>query len=348
MKENKIERFDEQKANEKELQAYYDFFSEILKEAHPDDPPRPYEKFKKQILNYSDSTKINRWVIWENGVIISYAIMYLQLEGENLDQTDVDIFVRKKWRRKGTGMILLRKLYEESINENCSIMNFSTLSTMPSGIAFLQKINARLGSTEHINQLKIEDIDMDLMNEWIKKVKERASNYELELWRDGFPDDKIASFVKLYNDFWNSVPLDDLEYKPENISSQKLKNGMDANVRKGWKSWLLVAIHKTTKEPVGFTHMIYTGFNKELINQDDTGVAQEYRNKGLGRWLKAVMIKLIIKELLEIKTVRSENAVSNKPMLNINFEMGFKPYYSESYWQIKVEKIKKYLDSLVS
>jgi len=89
--------------------------------------------------------------------------------------------------------------------------------------------------------------------------------------------------------------------------------------------------------------MIYTGFNKELINQDDTGVAKEYRNKGLGRWLKAVMIKLIIKELLEIKTVRSENAVSNKPMLNINFEMGFKTYYSESYWQIKVEKVKSTL-----
>ena len=128
MKKHEIVKFNEQKASESDLKAYYDFFSEILKEAHPNDPPRPYQKFKKQILNYSDSMRINRWIIWENGVIIAYVIMYIHLEGENMDQTDVDIFVRKKWRRKGIGMILLGKLYEETINENCTIMNFSTLS----------------------------------------------------------------------------------------------------------------------------------------------------------------------------------------------------------------------------
>ena len=339
-----ITEFDEEKVSEKDLRIYYDFFTEILKEFRPDDPTRPYDKFKKQILNYSDSYKIKRWVIWEDEIIIAYIIMYVQLEGENRHITDVDIFVRKEWRSKGIAKILLKKLYDETLKENCTMMEFSTFSTVHSGTEFLKIIGAKLGSTEHVNQLKLEDIDMVLMDKWIERAKERASDYELELWKNEYPEDKIDSFVKLYNDFWNSVPLDDLEYKHENISAKWLKNGLEASIKRGWEDWIMVARHKPTNVLAGFTHVVYTGFIKELINQDDTGVAKEHRNKGLGRLLKASMIKLIKEEMSEIKFVRSENAVSNKTMLNINFEMGFKPYYSEAYWQIKVQKVKEYLE----
>ena len=45
MKEYRIVEFDEQKANENELEAYYDFFMKILAEARPDEPKRPYKKY---------------------------------------------------------------------------------------------------------------------------------------------------------------------------------------------------------------------------------------------------------------------------------------------------------------
>ena len=46
----------------------------------------------------------------------------------------------------------------------------------------------------------------------------------------------------------------------------------------------------------------------------------------------------------QIEKIRSENATSNDPMLNINIAMGLKSVFSESYWQIKMDKVRKYLD----
>ena len=346
MKNYKTDRFDAQKATESELKAYYDFFMKILEEARPDDPKRPYEKFKKQILNHSESVTVKRWVIREDELITAYIILYFQKEGENKHVTEGDIFVLPELRRKGIGTFLLKKMYEEATKENCTMIDFSEFSTCSSGSEFLKEIGAKLGCTEHINQLKIADIDMKLMDEWIAKANERAEDYELEFWQNEIPEERMDSFLKLYNDFWNSVPLDDLEYEYEELSAERMRNGIKATVKKGWQIRTITAIHKPTQTPAGFTQTIFTGFNNEMLNQDDTGVAKEHRNKGLGRLLKAAMIKKIKEEMPSIKMIRSENAASNKPMLNINYQMGFKPYYSESYWQIKTDKLKEYLGSL--
>jgi GNAT superfamily N-acetyltransferase len=343
MKNYNIEFFNIQKAEDKELHEFHDFYSEIIRECMPDDPPRDYDKFKQHMLNPSRSIELRRWIIRNENMILAYALLMLQKEGENKHIADVDIYVRKPWRKKGMGWQLLAKLYDEAVKENCSMLEFGTFSTVPDGAGFLNRIKAKLGSTEHVNELILKDMDLDLMDDWIRKTEERAADYELELWIDEYPENRLKDFAVLYNDFWNSIPMDDLEYEYENHSPERILNGLNACLKRGWKSWMYVAIHKPSDKPVGFTHVVYTGFNEKMLNQDDTGVLKEHRNKGLGRWMKAAMIQLIRKELPQIEKIRSENATSNDPMLKINFAMGFKPVYSESYWQIKTDRVKEYL-----
>jgi len=91
--------------------------------------------------------------------------------------------------------------------------------------------------------------------------------------------------------------------------------------------------------------MTSTGFNPEMINQGNTGVAIDHRNRGLGRWLKAALIKHVLSEMPKVTKIRSENDVTNEPMLNINNQMGFKPIYSESYWMITTLDVNKYLNA---
>jgi len=343
MKEYKVELFDEQKASEGELKAYYDFFMQILAEARPDEPRRPYDKFIKQVLIHSDSLLIKRWVIWDNEQIIAYAIIYKTLDGENQHFPEVDIFVLPKWRCKGLGKMMLNKLHEEGLKENCTMFEFSTFSNTPSGSEFLNSIGADNCITENVNQMLIADLDMDLMDKWIAKAGERAADYEIELWMDKYPEKELKKFIKLYNNFWNSIPVGSLDYEYEELTPVRLKNELSSKIERGWKNWSMVARHKKTGAYAGFTNIMYTGFNPEMLNQGNTGVAQEHRNKGIGRWLKAFLIRHIIKEMPEIKKVRSENANTNRAMLNINEQMGFKLLYSESYWQIKLEDVAKYL-----
>jgi GNAT superfamily N-acetyltransferase len=76
-----------------------------------------------------------------------------------------------------------------------------------------------------------------------------------------------------------------------------------------------------------------------------TGVFPQYRNKGLGRWLKAAMLDKVIKERPQVKYVRTGNADSNAAMLKINTELGFKPYMATALWQVEMEKVIGYLRS---
>ena len=346
MKDYLIVKYNEQKASEKELRAYYDFFMEILSEARPDEPKRPYDKFIKQVLVHSNSMLVKRWVIWEEEKIIAYAIIYKTLDGENQHFPEVDIFVLPPWRRQGIGRLMLAKLNAECIKEKCTKLEFSSFSTTPCGSMFLEAIGAEKCTTEYVNQMLMQELDMRLMDAWIAKAAERALDYEIDLWEDEYPINELEGFTKLYNDFWNSIPTGSLDYEYEELTPKRLRNEMDSKVKRGWKNWIMVAKHKTTGDYAGFTSLIFTGFNPEMLNQGNTGVSVEYRNKGLGRWLKAALIKHVLTEMPGIKKIRSENDVTNKPMLNINNQMGFKPIYSESYWQIKTEEVDKYLKNL--
>ena len=39
------------------------------------------------------------------------------------------------------------------------------------------------------------------------------------------------------------------------------------------------------------------------------------------------------------------NLDANAPMLKINYELGFKPYTSDAWWQIELDGVQQYLNS---
>ena len=98
-----------------------------------------------------------------------------------------------------------------------------------------------------------------------------------------------------------------------------------------------------TEKFAGYTEVVWNPNRPEIISQGMTGVFPDYRNKGLGRWLKAVMLDRILTRRPQAKFVRTENADMNAPMMKINTELGFKPYIAESIWQVETEVVSKYL-----
>ena len=82
--------------------------------------------------------------------------------------------------------------------------------------------------------------------------------------------------------------------------------------------------------------------------QRATGVREEHRNLGLGRWLKAANIEELLRKNPSARFVRTGNADSNAPMLRINRQMGFKPFISKMEWQGNVAKIADRLTGAVA
>ena len=93
----------------------------------------------------------------------------------------------------------------------------------------------------------------------------------------------------------------------------------------------------------GYTEVLWNPNRSAIIGQGMTGVFPEFRNRGLGRWLKAAMLDKILAERPLARFVRTGNADMNAPMLKINDELGFKPYIAEAVWQVETERVREYL-----
>ena len=141
----------------------------------------------------------------------------------------------------------------------------------------------------------------------------------------------------------NSAPRDDLDVEDFKWTPEMIRERDEILVKRGDEHWTMYVREKATGAIAGYTDIFLVKSNPEVAFQGDTGVFPQYRNLGLGRWLKAAMLEKLLRDRPQVKRVRTGNADSNAPMLKINHELGFKPYKTYSAWQIELARVNEYL-----
>jgi GNAT superfamily N-acetyltransferase len=162
-------------------------------------------------------------------------------------------------------------------------------------------------------------------------------------WTGPYPEQDIEAIVALIQ-VMNTAPREDLEVEDFRPTAEQIRQFEQSMFARGNSRWTAYVREKATGKFAGFTEVLWNPNRPAILQQMDTGVFPEYRNRGLGRWLKAALLDKVLREHPEIEFVRTGNADSNASMLKINSEMGFKPYRSEIVWQVDVEQVEKYLN----
>lgn len=141
----------------------------------------------------------------------------------------------------------------------------------------------------------------------------------------------------------NLAPDGSLDYEDERVTPEDIREAEAYDASRGFERWTLAAQHRASGELAGFTEVRWHADNPTLLNQGDTVVHPKHGRRGLGRWLKAHIIDLVLNERKQVTRIRTENAYSNDAIVKINEELGYQPTKSQTEWQIETARAKKYL-----
>jgi GNAT superfamily N-acetyltransferase len=339
-----IHRIDPTALDGHELAALYAFHRRILAERSPNDPIPPVESFGANMRNIPPIVEVTFWVAWDGTgeEVLGSANLIVPLMEGNEHLVQFELTVLPEHRRKGIGTELMHVIAAKTREIGRRLLITGTMGTVPAGEAFLRRVGASPALEGHTNDLRLEDVDLELMRRWVERPAERASDFEIGFWEGSYPEERLGEIAEMLDAF-NTTPTGDLEVEDFHFSPEQVRGMERANAARGVIRWTCYVQEKTTKSIAGFTEIYINTHEPEMVEQGLTAVFEPYRNKGLGRWLKAAMVMKVLAEKPEVTVIRTGNADVNEPMLNINREMGFRPAMTQVVWQMELDQVEAYL-----
>ncbi len=337
-----IKLFDHRHASRDEFAALNRFNNQARAEVFPDDTPVTLDEEIVVWRNRPPTWVTDIWAAWREGDIVGTGRAYFRRAEDNQHAAEFDVKVLPAYRGHGLARSLLQKVIELPQRENRSLLIGWTTDRVPAGDAFMERIGARHGMLERVSQLELTELNRDLMNEWLARAPERATGFALEFHEGTFPESDLQAIVDLLH-VMNDAPREALELEDEQLTVEDVRGWQTWRAERGITTWTLFAREVATRKLAGFTETFWRPSNPELLQQGGTGVWPQYRNKGLGRWLKAAMIEQVLRECPQVKRIRTDNANSNAPMLKINYDLGFKHFLTNRAWQVEVQTVRAYL-----
>lgn len=337
-----IQPFNPHNASDEMLRRVHEFLAALDVELEPEDPPRSLEYTVRNFRSYGliSGQKVISFYAWIGSVAVGRAFVVVGNEEENRHLLWSDVAVAATHRGQGIGNALFEKVVEVAEAEGRRLIMGSTDSVIPAGEAFARRVGARVGLIEATNELRLSALDHDILVAWRRAAP--ADEFRILTWLGPYPEEYLERMAALH-EVMNTAPKGDLDYEDERVTPEDLREWEAYAAARGVERWTVVAQHKASGELAGFTEVDWRPDKPGLLTQNVTAVDSKFRRKGLGRWLKAGMLELVLKDRVEVTRVRTSNADSNESMLRINEALGFRQLRTETEWQVGTERAQEYL-----
>ncbi|MBK5112316.1 MAG: GNAT family N-acetyltransferase [Candidatus Heimdallarchaeota archaeon] len=346
-----IKEFDPITAEEQELFKLFELLDVTFREMEKDDP-LPTNEFRLKNFRHKEPTFDDFWwLVWEDNKVRGFCILTIRNQSnvsyeENKHVAYVQIRIQKDHRRNGLGLKLVKKVIQKS-KEIGVIAALQNTTAYESGYAFSEKLNGILAMESTTNRCRFANIDWNLMEEWKKQGQVRSKKDERSLkWFEKCPEDIIEEFCNVYTETMNQQPLGEIETRA--IITPESRRITEQEFAKLGYIWHSVITREKNGAISGITDMTYIPDRPYRIEQELTGVKNEYRGKGLGKWLKSEMLHFIHKKYPNAKYISTGNADSNAAMLSINTRMGFKPHQQRKTYKFNLIEIEKRIAEIES
>jgi GNAT superfamily N-acetyltransferase len=326
---------------------YHAFRRERHLETRPDDPIVP-DVVEERTMRHDMPFEIHyRYEISSGDEMRSWFAASTAKPGapgyeENRHLFDAWAEVRRDQRRKEIGRSWLPLVLELMDRHGCTVLNLS--SDEQSGHAFLRWLGAEEKSRGAENRLRMAGVDWAMVRRWIEEGQVRSPKTTLEIYDDHIPESLIEDFAPQLGRLLNTIPFDALDHGDIVITPE---------VVRFWNEHMDLAdeVHHVVlaREPdgviSGMTDVSWSPHIRTIVEQLFTGVRPDARGRGIGKWIKAVMLDRVHRLHPDAEWVSTGNAASNGPMLAINQKLGFGQHRAGADYQMTrdqlAERIKR-------
>ncbi len=340
---DRIDLFDWEHASPEEFVALNRFNNLARAEVYPDDPPMSLDEEIAIWRNRPSNWASQMWAAWRDADAVGTSRVYFRRAEDNRHLAEFSVNVLPALRRRGLATVLLERVVAFPRAEGRTLLLGWTTDRVPAGDAFMERIGGKRAMLERVSELRVSDLNRELMRVWLARAPERAAGFALEFHEGTFADADLESIVELLH-VMNDAPREGLDIEDERLTVDDVRSWQRWRAERRVVSWTLFARELATGKLAGFTETFWHAQRPDILQQGGTGVWPQYRNKGLGRWLKAAMIEKVLRDLPQVTRIRTDNASSNAPMLKINYDLGFKPVLTNTAWQVETERVSAYLD----
>ncbi|MBI1779493.1 MAG: GNAT family N-acetyltransferase [Proteobacteria bacterium] len=330
-------------AGDGELARLYRLTSAIARELAPDDPPIALQASMAAWRHRNPFLRRRDWIVRDTSSrIIAHGLATYWLGQSNRHLAQAFIAVAPEQRRRGLGRSLLARLLADTRREQRRLILFNERSSVKAAGAALARYGATVGLENRLSRLDLERLAPSVLADFHRKAAERAQEFTLGSWVGPYPEAELVAIAELMQ-VMNSAPRGSLDVEDGHITPDQLRAGERALAASETERWSLYARERAGGRLAGLTSLTWNPSRPILAQQQETLVRPEYRNHGIGRWLKAAMLEKLGRDRPEVRWIETVNAKTNAAMLKINLELGFQPYQSVRNWQLTVERAEAYL-----
>jgi len=340
-----LQPFDPLAARPELWSRYHAFRRQRHAERDPDEPLDTDETVEGRMRIESKTWLARRVFVEEDGRMVGFTELESPKPGSpeyptNRHLVYASLGVVGPYRRRGLGTALLRRALAELDERGARVLTCWT--SEPDGHEFAARVGFQPKQVERISRLAFDAVDWAMIDRWIADLERRAPGTRLELYPVRVPDDFLATYCPARTKLMNLMPWDDADHgdivvTPDDF--RELAKRLDVSRTE----------HHTaiTREPddtiSGITDVAWSPENPHEVEQWFTGVDPAYRGRGLGKALKAVMLRFCRERYADLRYIRTGNSVTNGSMLAINDRLGFQETRRFTTYQIERDALAAHL-----
>jgi GNAT superfamily N-acetyltransferase len=246
--------------------------------------------------------------------------------------------VRRGHRRQGIGRSWLPLVLELMDRHGCTVLSMG--ADEESGHAFLKWLGAEARLSDAESRLQLAEVDWATVDRWIADGAKRSPQTRLEIYETAVPEAMWEEYAAQLSRLLNTSPFEKLDHGGIVVTPAQVREWYERMESVGEVSHTVIA-READGSMSGMTDVGWGVHTPAVVDQRFTGVRPDVRGRGIGKWIKAAMLRKVHELHPEALWISTYNATSNDPMLAVNQALGFRRHRVGAEYQISRDDLAK-------